>query len=93
MIIGVDRAASYASARVAIPRGSGVYVFSDGVYEFRAKDGTIFGIERFSEALVGIASSPSAGGRVLDRILEAVRAESPSKRFPDDISLLELRLD
>jgi sigma-B regulation protein RsbU (phosphoserine phosphatase) len=93
MIIGVDRAASYDSARVAIPRGSGVYVFSDGVYEFRARDGTIFGIERFSEALVGIASSPRAGERVLDRILEAVKAESPSKRFPDDISLLELRLD
>jgi phosphoserine phosphatase RsbU/P len=93
MIIGVDPAAGYDSARVAIPKGSGVYVFSDGVYEFRAKDGTIFGIERFSKALVEIASSPRPGQRALDRILGAVKAESPSARFPDDISLLELRLD
>jgi sigma-B regulation protein RsbU (phosphoserine phosphatase) len=48
IIVGVKADAHYDSARASIPKGSGLYVFSDGIYEFRAKDGTIFGIERFS---------------------------------------------
>ncbi len=93
MIVGVDADARYDSARAEVPKGSGLYVFSDGIYEFRAKDGTIFGIERFTQALLRIVSSPRGGKRVLDRILDKAKAESSSKRFPDDISLLELRLD
>jgi sigma-B regulation protein RsbU (phosphoserine phosphatase) len=93
IIVGVEADAHYDSARASIPKGSGLYVFSDGIYEFRAKDGTIFGIERFSNALVRIAASKGGGGRVLDRILDIAKAESSSKRFPDDISLLELRFD
>jgi phosphoserine phosphatase RsbU/P len=93
MIVGVESDARYDSARASIPRGSGLYVFSDGIYEFRAKDGTIFGIERFSRVLVRIASAKSDGRRVLDRILDKAKAESSSKRFPDDVSLLELRFD
>lgn len=93
MIIGVDASARYDSAMAVIPEGSGLYVFSDGIYEFRARDGTILGIERFTKALVGIASAPRGGRRVLDRILDMAKVESSSRRFPDDISLLELRLD
>ncbi|MGA2545795.1 MAG: fused response regulator/phosphatase [Rectinemataceae bacterium] len=93
MIVGVEADAHYDSARASIPRGSGLYVFSDGVYEFRAKDGTIFGIERFSSALVRVASSKRGGRKVLDRILDGAKAECSSRRFPDDVSLLELRFD
>ncbi len=93
MIVGVDADARYDSARAHIPRGSGLYVFSDGVYEFRARDGSIFGIDRFTKALVGIASSPRTEKRVLERVLDRAKAESTSKRFPDDVSLLELRFD
>jgi sigma-B regulation protein RsbU (phosphoserine phosphatase) len=93
MIIGVDADARYDSAKADVPKGSGLYVFSDGIYEFRARDGSIFGIERFTRDLVRIASAPRDGRRVLDRILGRAKAESSSDRFPDDISLLELRLD
>jgi sigma-B regulation protein RsbU (phosphoserine phosphatase) len=93
MIVGLEADARYDSARASIPKGSGLYVFSDGVYEFRAKDGTIFGIERFSNALVRIASSKRGGRKVLDRILDGAQAECSSQRFPDDVSLLELRFD
>jgi phosphoserine phosphatase RsbU/P len=93
MIVGVESEARYDSARAFIPRGSGLYVFSDGVYEFRARDGSIFGIERFAKVLVGIASAPRGGRRVLDRIMDKAKYEASSKRFPDDVSLLELRFD
>src|SRR5208337_2290426 len=91
MIIGVDADARYDAAKADVPKGSGLYVFSDGIYEFRARDGSIFGIERFTRDLVRIASAPRDGRRVLDRILGRAKAESSSGRFPDDISLLELR--
>jgi len=70
MIVGVDAEARYDSARARIPRGSGLTSFSDGVYEFRAKNGTIFGIERFTTTLVEVALSPprrSAGPRPRSR--------------------------
>jgi phosphoserine phosphatase RsbU/P len=93
MIVGLDTEARYDSAKAEIPKGSGLYVFSDGIYEFRAKDGSIFGIERFSKALSAIASSPRPGKRVLERVLDRAKAEASSKRFQDDVSLLEVRFD
>jgi phosphoserine phosphatase RsbU/P len=91
MIVGVDSETRYESAKVSIPRHSSLYIFSDGVYEFRAKDGSIFGIERFTETLVGLASRPHEGRRVLDMILERAKVEASARRFPDDLSILELR--
>jgi sigma-B regulation protein RsbU (phosphoserine phosphatase) len=79
MVVGVDTAARYDSARAFIPKGSGLYVFSDGIYEFRAKDGTIFGFDRFASSLVAIASSPRHDRRILDRVLDRAKAEASSK--------------
>ena len=89
-IIGVDPEARYDKEKVAVPRGSSLYVFSDGIYEFRANDGTIFGIDRFERLLVGLASGREESP-ALKRILECARAECSTERFPDDVSLLEAR--
>jgi phosphoserine phosphatase RsbU/P len=91
-IVGMDPASRYDSSTAELPRGSGLYVFSDGVYEFRARDGSIYGIERFERVLVEIASGPRESP-VLERLLERAKAECAGKRFPDDVSLLEVRLD
>jgi sigma-B regulation protein RsbU (phosphoserine phosphatase) len=90
MIVGVDSDARYDSGKAAVPRGSGLYVFSDGVYEFRAGDGTIFGIDRFERLLVGIAAGRGKGP-ALGRIVDCAKAECSTERFPDDVSLLEVR--
>jgi phosphoserine phosphatase RsbU/P len=90
-IIGVDPDAHYDKGRVAVPPGSSLYVFSDGIYEFRANDGTIFGIDRFERLLVGAAAGREKGS-ALKRILDYARAECSTERFPDDISLLEAKL-
>jgi sigma-B regulation protein RsbU (phosphoserine phosphatase) len=92
-IVGLDSGSSYESSRALVPRGSGLYVFSDGIYEFRAKDGGIFGISRFEKALAALASTPRDGEGVLARLIARARAEAGSARFSDDVSLLELRLD
>jgi sigma-B regulation protein RsbU (phosphoserine phosphatase) len=93
MIIGVDPDARYDSGRATVPRGSGLYVFSDGVYEFRVQDGSIFGIERFENALAEIARTPHGDRTMLERVVERTKAECATKRFPDDVSLLEIRFD
>jgi phosphoserine phosphatase RsbU/P len=91
IIVGVDPDALYESVKTFVPRGSSLYVFSDGIYEFRANDGTIFGIDRFERLLAG-----AAAGRepelALRRIIDCARAECSTERFPDDVSLLEARL-
>jgi phosphoserine phosphatase RsbU/P len=92
-IVGVDPDSHYDSCKANLPRGSGVYVFSDGAYEFRAKDGSIFGIERFERMLTEIASAPRGDRSVLGRVLQRAKAECATERFPDDLSILEVRLD
>jgi sigma-B regulation protein RsbU (phosphoserine phosphatase) len=93
MIVGLDSEARYDSGRAAVPRGSALYVFSDGIYEFRANDGTIFGIERFERLLLEIARPGNGERPALARILEQAKAECSTERFPDDVSLLEVRFD
>jgi serine phosphatase RsbU (regulator of sigma subunit) len=93
MIVGVDADARYDAAKIDVPRGSGLYVFSDGVYEFRAGDGTIFGIERFERLLMETVSSGGGKGGVLGRVLAHAQEECTTERFPDDVSLLEVRFD
>jgi sigma-B regulation protein RsbU (phosphoserine phosphatase) len=90
-IVGVDPEAGYESRRADVPEGSKLYVFSDGIYEFRANDGTIFGIDRFQRLLAGAAGGRRSGP-ALRRILDYARAECSTESFPDDISLLEFRL-
>jgi phosphoserine phosphatase RsbU/P len=91
-IVGVDTDSRYETKTISVPPGSRLYVFSDGIFEFRAQDGTIFGLERFERLLAGAAAGEE-GGPALRRILDCARAECSTVRFPDDISLLEARLD
>jgi sigma-B regulation protein RsbU (phosphoserine phosphatase) len=93
MIVGVDADARYDSGKAAVPRGSRLYVFSDGIYEFRANDGTIFGIDRFERLLMEIVSAGRGEKTAPERIIEAAKAECSTDRFPDDVSILEVRLD
>jgi phosphoserine phosphatase RsbU/P len=89
-IIGVDPEARYNSSEISTPDGSSLYVFSDGIFEFRANDGSIFGIDRFERLLVGAAKGGDEGS-ALSRILDCARAECSTPRFPDDISIIEAR--
>jgi sigma-B regulation protein RsbU (phosphoserine phosphatase) len=89
-IIGVDPEAEYNTSEIPTPSGSSLYVFSDGIFEFRANDGTIFGIDRFERLLVSAAKGGDDGS-ALSRILACARAECSTARFPDDISIIEAR--
>jgi len=90
-IVGVGPDSSYETKTQSVPPGSSLYVFSDGIFEFRAHDGTIFGLERFVRLLAGAAAGGERGP-ALRRILDCARAECSTERFPDDVSFLEVRL-
>jgi phosphoserine phosphatase RsbU/P len=90
-IVGMDPDTRYRTDAAEIPPGAGLYIFSDGIYEFRATDGSIFGLDRFRKLLAGAAAGGDRGP-ALRRILDCARAECSTERFPDDISILELRL-
>jgi phosphoserine phosphatase RsbU/P len=92
-IVGMDGESTFDSSKAFVPRGSKLYVFSDGIYEFRSKEGSIFGFDRFALALASLASDSSLESSTLERVLGWAKLESGSNRFADDVSLLELRLD
>lgn len=89
MIVGVDETAEYEMSRIEVPRGAGLYLFSDGVYEIKLEGGGILGLDNFSKLL---AAGASAGLRpFLPSLIEEIRGLAPQRRFEDDVSVVEFR--
>jgi len=84
--IGVLPDVAYESARVRLPPGARLFVFTDGAYEIRkAQTGEMGTLEDFLELL----SAPSEPGLTdAARVDKAVRAEMRESGFPDDFTLL-----
>ncbi len=83
--IGLFENIDYEATQVEIPAGSRLYLYSDGAYEVRTRDGEEWTLEEFLEVLGG----PSFGsGGDLDRIEQAVREQMATELFEDDFSLL-----
>lgn len=88
--IGIDPEAQYSSLVAALPQGSRFFLFSDGAYEFRNREGAVFGLEMFTDLLRAFSSSSS--GPDLSSFVETLRGLSQDRRFEDDVSLVELDL-
>ncbi len=86
--IGMFPAVEYATHHCQIPPDSTLYVFSDGVYEIHQPDGSLWGIEAFSEFLV---AHQHLSSELLDRLLHWIHTLNPNTMLDDDLSLLEIR--
>jgi sigma-B regulation protein RsbU (phosphoserine phosphatase) len=87
MAIGFDPSAAYRNDRLALPPGSRLYLFSDGIYEVTTRDGTMLGLDAFIGILAAVtrkADPPS-----LQDVTEMVRGLSLTGTFADDVSLVE----
>lgn len=93
MVAGADPDAEYEKLSIQVPRRSRLYLFSDGIYEFRTKDDSILGLEAFVQLLERTASGVQEGGTSIGEILKALASLSAGIHFQDDVSLLELRFD
>lgn len=88
-IVGLDSKAVYLNDSKIIPSGSRLYLFSDGIYEFRNRADRVFGLESFVALLSSRVVATAAGVSALDGVLHDIQALSASTRFPDDVSLME----
>ena len=84
-VIGAMPNLKFPSARVQVPDGADLYVFSDGVYEIDRPDGSWQSWEEFARFLQ--ENRPS-----IDAIVEQMRATHGVEGFGDDVSLLKLHI-
>jgi len=88
-IVGMDVSSVYRVRECLVPSKSRLYLFSDGVYEFRDRSGGIFGLEPFAGLLAARAAAAPEGASALDGVLKDVQSRSSKTRFSDDVSLVE----
>jgi len=84
-VIGVMPGLPYPSARLEVPSAAELYIFSDGVYEIPRPDGTWQTLEEFSCFLQNECPP-------IDTIVQRMRAMHGTEEFPDDFSLLKIKL-
>jgi len=83
--IGIAAATAYGAQTVEVPRGSTLYVFSDGVFEITTKAGSDWDLEHFVPLLL---EPPVPGRTESARLLDRVREESKDPDLQDDFSLM-----
>ena len=69
-----------------VPPGSRLVLYSDGIYEIRKPDDSLWTLEEFVEL---VASQPSQDVSSVDAIIGSVRAVSGTELFEDDCSVVE----
>ena len=85
IMIGATTEFEYESSSVEVPPGSRLYVFSDGIFEIEAKDGTQWGL---NHVLPLIVEPPVSGVTEPERLLRAIRGHARSPDFDDDFTLV-----
>jgi serine phosphatase RsbU (regulator of sigma subunit) len=89
VVIGALPGMGYKQSSIDVPPGASVYLFSDGVFEIIAADGTQWSIDNFVNLIL---QPPADGLGESQRLFQSVRREHPGP-FDDDFSLLVLTYD
>jgi len=89
--LGVAPGARFTQESVAVPPGSSLYVFSDGVYEIELNGGGLWTLEAFAQALL---APPVPGVPETRRLKDAAHAvaKDPAS-FEDDFSMVVATFD
>ena len=86
-ILGCNPSAEYRAESCAVPSGSQLYVFSDGVFEITGADGRT---KQFTDLLQQIAAPREPRGPGLGHLISWTHSVRGEKAFEDDLSLMEL---
>jgi sigma-B regulation protein RsbU (phosphoserine phosphatase) len=89
IILGVNPKAVYATGRLSLATGEGIYLFTDGVTEANNTAEELFGEPRLEAALRAAAASGSA--EIVKSVAEAVRGFVGNALPFDDITMLAIR--
>lgn len=87
MIIGVDDDHEYVSSTCRVPEKSALYLFSDGSYEVRKKNGQMLDFQEYKELLI---AHQRKGFGDLEPLVNQIKGLSQKDHFDDDVSLLAL---
>jgi len=85
--VGVFENSAYKKDFQALKADSCLYVFSDGVYEFRHQDGSRWKYEEFANCLSTIHSG---GNNDIDRLVKFAKNLNQSDVFEDDFTILRV---
>lgn len=80
----------YGQSRIGLSKGDTLYLYTDGVTEAAATDGSMYGEDRLRETLNRMGERPLS--ELLVEIREDVRAFAGEEPQYDDITMLALRL-
>jgi phosphoserine phosphatase RsbU/P len=89
IILGVRADATYATGRLTLAPGEGIYVYSDGVTEATDAQGDLFSEARLEAALRAAAGSRSA--EIVQSVAESLRRFVGAALPSDDITMLAVR--
>lgn len=89
--LGFDPSTTYVTATLPIEPGDRVYLLSDGLYEFPAANGELWGQERLETTIRALAQQPLEIV-IAETIAEAVRAQG-HEQFPDDVALMGVEIE
>jgi sigma-B regulation protein RsbU (phosphoserine phosphatase) len=89
IILGVNPKAVYATGRLSLATGEGIYLFTDGVTEANNTAEELFGEPRLEAALRAAAASGSA--EIVKSVAQAVRGFVGNALPFDDITMVAIR--
>lgn len=83
-VVGAKRGHDFTAATAAVAPKSTLYLFSDGLFEFKSADGAPRGLDEFLWLLL----AQSAAGSNPERVVREVKRVTGRKVFDDDVTLL-----
>ena len=89
--LGIDADVDYRLTEGFMAPGDTLVLYTDGVTEAAAKDGSLFGLERLSALLS--ESSAAEPAALIQRILATVNADSSEFHTADDLTVLAIGLN
>ena len=90
-VVGILEDAVYEEATLDLLSGDRVVLYTDGIVEAMDRKGELFGEERLEQLVRGLPETHSAE-RVIERILEELRAFLDGEEAGDDMTLMVLRV-
>ncbi len=90
LLIGGVEGVAFPSASRIIPEGYSLYVFSDGVYEVRQEDGSIWGLDDYVDLLI---DQLGRGHGHVDQVMDRINIIRDCLTCIDDSALLRIRFN
>lgn len=89
-VIGALKDVAYQNKKQPIRNNSSLFVFSDGVYEHRKPDGSMWRLEEFSDFMSNLSTRSRS---ILDELHNHAKDLYVDNNFEDDFTILEIVFD